>query len=207
VSRFRFGSSGLGYRGVNDAYVTVPKKNIYPEKRKPTNNLVPWTEARVEKLKEDYKAGLSASQIAERLGGVTRNAVIGKIHRLKLTTRTRSQSKTTRVRQTSPRSRKGKFKTKGNAAFRALFEHIEPVVQVEELVIPLHERKSIETLQSGNCRWPIGDPQHADFHFCGKHQVTGLPYCEHHARKAFQPPQVKNPNQQADTQKQLETAS
>ena len=62
---------------------------------------------------------------------------------------------------------------------------------VEEIVIPLAERKTIQTLVECSCRWPIGDPQMADFHFCGKNKVPGLPYCEFHARRAFQPPQAR----------------
>jgi GcrA cell cycle regulator len=55
----------------------------------------------------------------------------------------------------------------------------------------LNERKYIQTLTETCCRWPIGDPQQSDFHFCGKKKVTGLPYCEVHARRAFQPPQAR----------------
>ncbi len=62
---------------------------------------------------------------------------------------------------------------------------------VEEIVIPLAERKTIQTLVECSCRWPIGDPQASDFHFCGKNKVPGLPYCEFHARRAFQPPQAR----------------
>ena len=62
---------------------------------------------------------------------------------------------------------------------------------VEELVIPLAERKTIQTLLESSCRWPIGDPQEEEFHFCGKGKVHGLPYCEFHARRAFQPPQPR----------------
>jgi GcrA cell cycle regulator len=53
------------------------------------------------------------------------------------------------------------------------------------------ERKYIQTLTESCCRWPIGDPQQQDFHFCGKKKVMGLPYCEFHARRAFQPPQPR----------------
>jgi len=58
-------------------------------------------------------------------------------------------------------------------------------------VIPLAERKSIQTLTEASCRWPIGDPQMADFHFCGRRKVSGLPYCDFHARRAYQPPQPR----------------
>jgi GcrA cell cycle regulator len=56
----------------------------------------------------------------------------------------------------------------------------------DEVVIPQHERKTIQTLEADDCRWPIGDPIKADFHFCGKTKVAGLPYCEHHAQRAYQ---------------------
>jgi len=58
-------------------------------------------------------------------------------------------------------------------------------------VIPLNERRYIQTLTESCCRWPIGDPQQPDFHFCGKKKIPGLPYCEVHARRAFQPPQAR----------------
>lgn len=151
-----------------------------------------WTDERVELLKKLWSEGLSASQIAGRLGAVTRNAVIGKVHRLGLSGRaTTSRMKTLRprVRIANPkRPAKPRFALSGNPAVRALYSENEPYVPpVEDLVIPLAERKSIQTLTECSCRWPIGDPQLADFHFCGKGKVPGLPYCEVHARRAFQP--------------------
>ena len=88
---------------------------------------------------------------------------------------------------------KPRFANVGNPALRNLYlGDTEPYVPpAEELVIPLNERKYIQTLTEICCRWPIGDPQLADFHFCGKKKVTGLPYCEAHARRAFQPPQAR----------------
>jgi GcrA cell cycle regulator len=65
------------------------------------------------------------------------------------------------------------------------------VPPAEELVIPLNERKYIQTLTESCCRWPIGDPQQPEFHFCGRKKIPGLPYCEVHARRAFQPPQTR----------------
>jgi GcrA cell cycle regulator len=157
-----------------------------------------WNDERVETLKKLWGEGLSASQIATRLGGVTRNAVIGKVHRLGLSGRaTTSRMKSHRPRARSAASAakrvaKSRFATIGNPALRALYQpDAAPLPVVEELVIPLAERKTIQTLVECSCRWPIGDPQHADFHFCGKTKVAGLPYCEFHARRAFQPPQVR----------------
>ena len=156
-----------------------------------------WNDDRVELLKKLWSEGLSASQIAGRLGSVTRNAVIGKVHRLGLSGRaTTSRMKTHRQRpRANPIKKlaKPRFAQHGNSAVRNLFQaDAEPYVPpAEELVIPVAERKCIQTLLENHCRWPIGDPQEQDFHFCGKNKVTGLPYCEFHARRAFQPPQAR----------------
>ena len=156
-----------------------------------------WNDERVELLKKLWGEGLSASQIATRLGSVTRNAVIGKVHRLGLSGRaTTSRMKSHRPRprpQTVKKVAKPRFVTGGSPALLNLYKaDVEPYVPpAEELVIPQAERKSIQTLVEGSCRWPIGDPQEADFHFCGKSKVTGLPYCEFHARRAYQPPQPR----------------
>ena len=158
-----------------------------------------WNDERVELLKKLWSDGLSASQIAGRLGGVTRNAVIGKVHRLGLSGR----ATTSRMKSHRPRARvqagnnkrlmKPRFANVGNSALRQLYlGDTEPYTPpAEELVIPVAERKFIQTLTDTSCRWPIGDPQIADFHFCGKNKVTGLPYCEFHARRAYQPPQPR----------------
>lgn len=156
-----------------------------------------WNDERVELLKKLWSEGLSASQIAGRIGSVTRNAVIGKVHRLGLSGR----ATTTRMKSHRPRTRaavvkrppvKPRFANVGNTALRALYQEAEPyVAPAEELVIPMEQRRSIQTLEECSCRWPIGDPQDAEFHFCGKNKVAGLPYCELHARRAFQPPQAR----------------
>lgn len=154
-----------------------------------------WTDERVDLLKKLWGEGLSASQIAGRLGSVTRNAVIGKVHRLGLSgraTTSRMKSHRPRPRMASKRMAKTRFAAQGNPAFRALYQEADVYVPpVEEMVIPASERKTIQTLTECSCRWPIGDPQMSDFHFCGKNKVPGLPYCEFHARRAFQPPQAR----------------
>jgi GcrA cell cycle regulator len=156
-----------------------------------------WTDERVELLKKLWSEGLSASQIAGRLGGITRNAVIGKVHRLGLSGRA-TTSRMTGSRQRSRitparRIAKPKFAQVGNVALRALYQpDAEPFVpQIEELEIPVAERKSLQDLTECSCRWPIGDPQTAEFHFCNRNKVAGLPYCEVHSRRAFQPPQTR----------------
>jgi GcrA cell cycle regulator len=167
-----------------------------------------WNDERVELLKKLWSEGLSASQIAGRLGGVTRNAVIGKVHRLGLsgratTSRMKSHRPRARVAQQLPQTKrlaapsKSRFQSQGNPAVRNLYQlDAEPFVpSVEELDIPLKERRTIATLTDCSCRWPIGDPQMADFHFCNRNKVPGLPYCEFHARRAFQPPQTRRRDQ------------
>ncbi len=161
-----------------------------------------WTDDRVELLKKLWADGLSASQIAARLGGVTRNAVIGKVHRLGLSRRaTSSRSSAPRPRRShAPRPNRGPgltFGTRGNVALKPTFEaEYEPVpAPVAELVIPLHERASILTLKESMCHWPIGDPTEEDFHFCGRKKDGPTPYCDHHARMAYQPAQARRRRQ------------
>lgn len=156
----------------------------------------------VDELRELVRDGHSASRMAAILYRkfklqISRNAVIGKVHRLGLvmpnSSPKRKRPKPKAERRAAPRPLKPRFASVGNSALSALYQaDPEPFIpSAEELVIPLAERKSIETLQDPDCRWPIGDPQESDFHFCGKKKVAGLPYCEFHARKAFQPPQPK----------------
>lgn len=157
-----------------------------------------WTDERVELLKKLWSEGLSASQIAGRLGGVTRNAVIGKVHRLGLSGRaTSSRSSVPRPRRNHvPRQNRAPsltFGTRGNVALKPTYEaEFEPMpAPIEELVIPFNERASILTLKESMCRWPIGDPSEENFHFCGRKKGGANPYCEHHARMAYQPVQAR----------------
>lgn len=148
-----------------------------------------WTDESEDLLKKLWAEGLSASQISGKLGNVTRNAVIGKVHRLGLSGRaTTSRTKSPRPRPSSRRIKKKESRSipRGNPAVRALFENeATDVPLAEELDIPLCERKTFETLEECQCHWPIGDPQAKDFHFCGRPKVPLLPYCEVHARRAF----------------------
>jgi GcrA cell cycle regulator len=85
------------------------------------------------------------------------------------------------------------FGTRGNVALKPQFEtelDLAPA-PLAELVIPLHERASILTLKEAMCRWPIGDPGEPEFHFCGRKKCGTLPYCDHHARMAYQPAQAR----------------
>lgn len=138
-----------------------------------------WTDDRVEQVKNLWAEGLSASQIARVIGGVTRNAVIGKIHRLGL------------VGRASPsRSARPRLPMAPNVSVRARIPEA-PVVVEDPLVLEDGAHATILTINDRMCRWPIGDPSEHEFHFCGRAPKAGLPYCEGHARKAYQPPQQR----------------
>jgi GcrA cell cycle regulator len=176
-----------------------------------------WTDDRVEVLKTMWGEGKSASQIAKELGGVTRNAVIGKVHRLGLSNRaTPSKAKA----EKAPAKEKAKPAAKKAAAAKpeAKTEVEAPIVK-----LPIPPRKPIITagqplppqpsanevsqealakvakvekkskkltlmeLTERTCKWPIGDPATEDFWFCGLGVESGKPYCEAHNGVAFQP--------------------
>lgn len=152
-----------------------------------------WTDERVELLKKLWADGLSASQIAAELGSVTRNAVIGKVHRLGLSGRAKSPSSSA-PRQRKPRApshvmRVSRPSMRGNTALAHAYEYdLEPETELIENVIPIGQRRTLLELTEATCRWPIGDPGTPEFFFCGGNTLTGLPYCAYHSRIAFQPP-------------------
>jgi GcrA cell cycle regulator len=163
-----------------------------------------WTEERVELLKKLWSDGLSASQIAGELGNVTRNAVIGKVHRLGLSGRAKSPAAAGTPRATSPRKAPTRSPshpmagpaggmTRGANALAPQFAaeaeteaHQEPAPS-EDVVVPFSERVTIMDLREYMCRWPMGDPTTPEFRFCGGRSQTGMPYCSYHARIAYQP--------------------
>ncbi|ACA20935.1 GcrA cell cycle regulator [Methylobacterium sp. 4-46] len=153
-----------------------------------------WTKERVELLKRLWGEGRSASQIAAEIGGVSRNAVIGKVHRLGLAGRV---LKSNGAPAPVPRSRAPSEEERPPAqapvptmvapapASLALVRAEPP--PSAEAALPLSERVTIMELREFMCRWPMGDPASPDFRFCGARSITGLPYCTHHARIAYQP--------------------
>jgi GcrA cell cycle regulator len=157
-----------------------------------------WTLDREDLLKKLHGEGLSASQIATRITATgfecTRNAVIGKANRMGLT----GDGKPRRTNR-SPRKRKDKAGNSLNMVFGGqmrrksakLFLEAEPFTPGPELVVPEKERRGIDGLTAEQCRWPIGDPQVADFHFCNGERIPGLPYCECHCRRAYTPPPLR----------------
>jgi GcrA cell cycle regulator len=157
-----------------------------------------WTDERVALLRRLWEDGQSASKIAAQLGGVTRNAVIGKVHRLGLAGRARGGEEGPAA---APPSKVVEIET---AIAVVETQAPEPVailshrpapdfpppaaaVPIEPVAIPLSQRVTIMDLRESMCRWPLGDPTTPEFRFCGARSITGLPYCTHHAEIAYQP--------------------
>ena len=137
-----------------------------------------WTDERVETLRKLWAEGVSATQIANKLGDVSRNAVIGKVHRLGLPGRaTAARVSTARVNGVADAS--------GAANGYQPQEKVKAVVP--EPLLSEEERGSVLHLTEHTCKWPIGDPGSTDFHFCGARSKVGSPYCITHAAQAYQP--------------------
>jgi len=157
-----------------------------------------WTEDRVDVLKKLWAEGHSASQIAKQLGGVTRNAVIGKVHRLGLSGRatpSRPVKRPPRLAQPKPQVlADGTVRTFAPAArapvpTQAATERAVAKAAMDALPpMPLGdgEAATVLTLRESMCKWPIGDPADPSFAFCGRKSDNG-PYCKDHAQVAFQP--------------------
>jgi GcrA cell cycle regulator len=151
-----------------------------------------WTDERVEALKKLWSEGLSASHIAAELGGVTRNAVIGKVHRLGLAGRAKSPPFSA-PRPNNPRPhghmlRVSRPSVRGNTALAHAYElEAEAEPELVDNVIPMGQRRTLLELTESTCHWPIGDPGQPDFFFCGGQTVANLPYCAYHSRVAYQP--------------------
>ena len=114
-----------------------------------------WTEEKIKNLKKLWLKGATTAEIAKKLG-LSKNSIIGKVHRLNLETRPSPI-------KTNPKK----------------------IVKKTKSISPKHERIGIMELKLNTCRWPIGDPTDEDFHFCGKNTVMGKPYCTEHCAMAY----------------------
>ena len=168
------------------------------------DNIVNWTEERVERLKKLWSEGLSASQIAAQLGGVSRNAVIGKVHRLSLPGRAKAGGATVARSQKRPPvaapSRPTTFAPRtitrtvarpaGSTMLKEEIE-VEAFEQTEvassNVVVPIFKRVPLIRLTERTCKWPLGDPLKDDFCFCGNDSPDNSPYCTFHQKLAYQP--------------------
>ena len=167
-----------------------------------------WTDERVDTLKTLWGEGQSASQIAKVLGGVTRNAVIGKVHRLGLASRTAAKPEPAKpAKEAAPVAAKPKLKA---------VEKVEPAPEKKAKPVQIHKppvttstfphppapseplvdlvdvdaaakKLSLLELNERTCKWPIGDPSAGEFYFCGHAAAPGKPYCSSHVAAAYQP--------------------
>jgi GcrA cell cycle regulator len=160
------------------------------------NTMSNWTDERVETLKSLWAQGLSASQVASRLGNVTRNAVIGKVHRLGLAGRATASrirpARRGRVSRLPLRPTRLQFHARRNLAPKpvAALASQTAALQIAPTFAPEPPEPLgivLLDLSETMCRWPIGDPSMPGFSFCGHVRAPGTTYCEHHAARAFQP--------------------
>ena len=174
-----------------------------------------WTDERIKQLRQLWSEGQSASKIAEKLGGVTRNAVIGKIHRLGLSNRSENSEKKI---ITKKRGRPAKVKNTDN--FQKQIDdsknkdfsqinsdkfddlHVDGLEGSKNMlpeatlanIAELEEnakKLNLMELTERTCKWPIGDPATENFWFCGHPSEQGKPYCSTHVSIAFQPISLK----------------
>ena len=141
-----------------------------------------WTPEKVEKLKELWGRGSTASEIAQILGGVTRNAVIGKAHRLNLSGKIKTKKSSSSANNNYENEDKISRKNLRRGKFKSLI--IEKDFEPEN-------PKQLEELDENSCKWPIGHPNEDNFYFCGRTSLKDFSYCKLHLLYAFQPKHKK----------------
>ena len=171
-----------------------------------------WTEEKVAKLKELWGKGNTASQIAEIIGGISRNAVIGRIqplcsqrgkctkgkaHRLNLSAKIKTRTATNNQNfENSQEIKNEKFKRGRRSKFKSLI--IEKDFEPEN-------PKQLEELDDNSCKWPIGHPDENSFYFCGRTSLKDFSYCKLHLLYAYQPKGKKEePSDRDDMQEYIE---
>ena len=162
-----------------------------------------WTDEKVAKLKELWGKGNTASQIAEIIGGISRNAVIGKAHRLNLSAKIKTRTATSnQIFENSLEEKNVKNKRSRKSKFRSLI--IEKDFEPEN-------PKQLEELDENLCKWPVGHPNEKSFYFCGRSSLKDFSYCKLHLLYAYQPKGKKEEVNDKDEvpeliEKKIETA-
>ena len=138
-----------------------------------------WTEEKVAKLKELWGKGSTASEIAQIIGGLSRNAVIGKAHRLNLSAKIKTRTAApTQNFESSKNEKNLKIRRSKKNKFKSLI--IEKDFEPEN-------PKQLEELDENSCKWPIGHPDEKSFYFCGRSSLKDFSYCKLHLLYAYQP--------------------
>ena len=138
-----------------------------------------WNEDKVEKLKELWGKGSTASQIAEIIGGISRNAVIGKAHRLNLSSKIKNRN-TSSSQDFNNNSEENNSKQERGRQSRFQSLIIEKDFEPEN-------PKKLEELDESSCKWPVGHPEEESFYFCGRSSLKDFSYCKLHLLYAYQP--------------------
>ena len=141
-----------------------------------------WTDDKVSKLKELWGKGNTASQIAEIIGGISRNAVIGKAHRLNLSAKIKTRSAISNQNFDTNKESNLKSKRGRKSKFKSLL--IEKDFEPEN-------PKQLEELDENSCKWPVGHPNEKSFYFCGRSSLKDFSYCKLHLLYAYQPKSKK----------------
>ena len=138
-----------------------------------------WNEEKIDKLKELWGKGSTASQIAEIIGGLSRNAVIGKAHRLNLSSKIKARSASSNQNyQKNAEDNNLKQKRGKKSKFQSLI--------IEKDFEPENPKK-LEELDESSCKWPVGHPEEQSFYFCGRSSLKDFSYCKLHLLYAYQP--------------------
>jgi GcrA cell cycle regulator len=150
--------------------------------------MISWTKERVELLRKLWLEEFSASLIAAELGGVSRSAVIGKIHRLGLCGRGQPTSPVKGRRKPRSAGHRGyRLATIGSTALKAEPETLpdRKAKIFESVAVPIAKMLTVEALTERTCKWPIGNSREGGFHFCGHDTLEGVPYCRYHRGVAY----------------------
>ena len=146
-----------------------------------------WTEEKVKILKDLWGKGKTASQIAEIIGGISRNAVIGKAHRLNLSAKIKNKS----FSDNGSKNLENKnFENKSYIKRRFSKSKFKSLI-IEKDFEP-ENPKQLEDLDDNSCKWPIGHPNENSFYFCGRTSLKDFSYCKLHLLYAFQPKDKKD---------------
>jgi GcrA cell cycle regulator len=138
-----------------------------------------WNEEKVSKLKELWGKGNTASQIAGIIGGISRNAVIGKANRLNLSSKIKTRNaSSSQSFDSSSEENNSKQRQVKKSKFKSLL--------IEKDFEPENPKK-LEELNESSCKWPVGHPEEESFYFCGRSSLKDFSYCKLHLLYAYQP--------------------